>query len=832
MGPEEAKKEESLSSGSSPRSDDSRQGGDSVSSVSGQEEEGRVEEGKENSPRRNGLSSKYSPTSGDGGERIEEASREQQISGNIEYNSLTHGYDCRQCDFGSHDHDMMKEHVATDHMMEKADLQCKECMVTFTKPFNLKIHIRKHETSSQFLPCEYCEQVFKVPNKLIKHMEGVHSVCPTCGEKNSDKAGLGEHMELAHGEPKRAPSVLGQLTGLVKPRGVSPHNELDNRHAKMRKLDSLADHIRAKQLQATTVGTNHCNGNTDIKPGLSLGLDRRRKSEMGPIQGQRHQDSYSPFFRPGLEHLVNQLNKMHGQPPVIKSQNNNILSSLSKMSEFPHHWRRHIMDHSPPPPPHLVRSAQLTPPVSPPPTDHTSPTRPLLINNNIEPNEEEVGEECNETGLDLTVKKEPKSELKESVNGSGERDEERDDGEMYRQGRTHILPHSFPYMVPSLPFLTRMPIGPGPHPHPNTVNASFTEHLFKLANISRPPSMPPPPSGGPQDLSQPPGPTILGPPRPPGPPPHVFPVFPPGLQPLPASMFPQHPLPPGVSPRDTDRPVSPAHSHTPHSSVPNGLESKPFRCTFCPKEFGHLSSLESHVERLHTNESKHHCESCGKAFSSKSNLTAHKKIHSGERPFECLVCQKRFRQKAHLQKHETTHSSATPYQCPHCDKAFGHPSNLNTHIATHSDVRPYECIDCGKAYKDSASFKRHRLVHTGERPHGCDLCNEQFIDSKSVRRHRESVHPTALPGPEVEEEEEEEEYIEPGQEEEYRILEIEYRPGEDAEEDEEDEDGEGEDEGVTEEVVADEESGEEGGLEIAEVSADDSGISSSLDLTA
>ena len=61
----------------------------------------------------------------------------------------------------------------------------------------------------------------------------------------------------------------------------------------------------------------------------------------------------------------------------------------------------------------------------------------------------------------------------------------------------------------------------------------------------------------------------------------------------------------------------------------SGLDSKPFRCSYCPKEFGHLSSLESHVERIHTNESKHHCEACGRAFSSKSNLTAHKKIHTG-----------------------------------------------------------------------------------------------------------------------------------------------------------------------------------------------------------
>jgi hypothetical protein len=624
--PEEGKKEESLSSGSSPRSEDSRQGADSSS---GPEEEG-------------GLG----PAQEDAGPR---PTRDQQINMNIEYNNVTHGYECRQCDFGTHDHAMIKEHVATDHLREKADLQCKECMVTFTKPFNLKIHIRKHETSSQFLPCEYCEQVFKVPNKLIKHMEGVHSVCPTCGEKNLDKASLLEHLEAAHGEPRRASSALGHLGGVARPRGASPHSELDNRHAKMRKLDSLAEHIRAKQLQAATIGTNHINGNTD-KPGLALGLERRRKSDMPGLGGARH-DHGGPFFRPGLEHLVNQLNKMHGGQPMIKSENNNILSSLSKMTEFPHHWRPQPLERGTPPP-HL-RPAELTPPVSPPPTERGG-SGPVLINNNQEPSDEEAEDCAQDQGLDLTVKREVRAEEPEAVQGRG-RPPGRE--ELYRRpeaGRPAGpgIQHSFPYMVPSLPFLTRMPMAPLPH-H----NASFTEHLFKLASISRPPSMPPP--SAPQDLSKPPGhpgtvlSSLLGHHRPPGPPGAVFPGFPAGLQPLPASMFPQHPLPPGLA-RD-DRPASPgvhstppapAPSHPP-GTVPAGLDSKPFRCTDCPKvrppevptlphqEFGHLSSLESHVERLHTNDAKHHCESCGKAFSSKSNLTAHKKIHSGTKRTFC-----------------------------------------------------------------------------------------------------------------------------------------------------------------------------------------------------
>ena len=58
--------------------------------------------------------------------------------------------------------------------------------------------------------------------------------------------------------------------------------------------------------------------------------------------------------------------------------------------------------------------------------------------------------------------------------------------------------------------------------------------------------------------------------------------------------------------------------------------SKPFRCSYCRKEFAHLNSLESHMDQIHKGDSKHNCEECGRSFSSKSNLTAHRKIHSGK----------------------------------------------------------------------------------------------------------------------------------------------------------------------------------------------------------
>ena len=88
---------------------------------------------------------------------------EAKIRSFVDYNDTTHGYECRQCAFSSHDLSVLKDHVREEHLSQKEELfKCGECQITFSKEFNLKIHNRKHETSSQFLPCDFCSQVFKV----------------------------------------------------------------------------------------------------------------------------------------------------------------------------------------------------------------------------------------------------------------------------------------------------------------------------------------------------------------------------------------------------------------------------------------------------------------------------------------------------------------------------------------------------------------------------------------------------------------------------------------------------------------------------------------------
>ncbi len=449
---------------------------------------------------------------------------EDRVRSFVDYNDVTHGYECRQCAFGSHDLAVLKGHVKDEHLSVSGDLlRCPECQIGFSKEFNLRIHNRKHETSSQFLPCDHCEQVFKVPNKLIKHMEGVHSVCPTCGDRQEDKAALVRHQQEEHSlngdnGKKGFHANLLQFTPLnqLSP-GSSSSSSLkshlsENRAAKMRKLDVLAEVIRQKQLLSTTQHpTSALNGN-DItvrdKSPAAAASPRRRKNDLRAATKEESPSAASTTASAsvsgsggGFLFDPSKLTPVGMQDLLRKSENNNILSSLKLL----------------PPTVRLPTQpvAGLTPPSSPPlrknhrHQHHSEPSAPTPMTTQIRGELTIVGpsddsDDQEETGLDLSLKRKEEELHRATTTTGGSSSDE-------NEVSTTVPP-------PPPPMTARPPVGaspfppfpffggllpPPPHVRQGAADPALAEHLMKLSGLPVPPPPPPPLSAPPpqQDKS-------------------------------------------------------------------------------------------------------------------------------------------------------------------------------------------------------------------------------------------------------------------------------------------------------------------------------------------
>ena len=422
---------------------------------------------------------------------------EDKLNAFIDYNDISHGYDCHQCTFASHDLATIKDHVREEHLNERNEkLKCKECQITFSKEFNLKIHNRKHETSSQFLPCDFCEQVFKVPNKLIKHMEAVHSVCPTCGDKQEDKASLVRHLEDVHDESgslrsKGFHTNLLQFTPLMS--HLSPTNSLslEHRMAKKRKVDSLAEVIRQKQemksLKESLSSPIHPAATTSTSTPIFSPKNRRKNDQTrSPVRLSQTPNPPPPAntevaIAASLLSLQPQpISELLHHHTKHRSENNNVLSSLANLKL--------------PPSIQLPTKpvAGLTPPSSPPPPSQIRGEVSVTIVGGGAHSDAESDNEEAENGLDLSISKRRNSDEHEVSTTATQLPSPAD---FY--GRLHALPPPAPHhLPPPFPFLPPLPPGAAEH-HP-----ALAEHLLKLASLQPRGPLPPPPPPAPADLAK------------------------------------------------------------------------------------------------------------------------------------------------------------------------------------------------------------------------------------------------------------------------------------------------------------------------------------------
>ncbi|XP_046892195.1 zinc finger and BTB domain-containing protein 16-A [Hypomesus transpacificus] len=159
-------------------------------------------------------------------------------------------------------------------------------------------------------------------------------------------------------------------------------------------------------------------------------------------------------------------------------------------------------------------------------------------------------------------------------------------------------------------------------------------------------------------------------------------------------------------------------------------------CEYCGKCFMDSVRLRMHMLSHTAGAEALVCDQCGATFSAEDALEAHRQTHTGtDMAVFCLLCAKRFPAQKALQQHMEVHAGMHSYICSHCDRPFPSHTTLKRHLRSHTGDHPFECEFCGSCFRDDGTLRGHKRIHTGEKPYECNGCGKRFSLKHQLETH-------------------------------------------------------------------------------------------------
>ena len=113
-----------------------------------------------------------------------------------------------------------------------------------------------------------------------------------------------------------------------------------------------------------------------------------------------------------------------------------------------------------------------------------------------------------------------------------------------------------------------------------------------------------------------------------------------------------------------------------HIRKVHGLgKAAPYSCPECDKCYFKKQHFEAHV-RSHNRVKPFKCPECKTEYATEKNLKSH---NCKPKQFVCPICEKAFQTKKYLNEHSLQHLKDPIYPCNTCGKRFKYRANLSRH---------------------------------------------------------------------------------------------------------------------------------------------------------